>query len=393
MSTKYADKKTGQTGAAPEAGRKKGPAEVIADLLKPAGILINGNNPWDIQVHNEEFYERVLSEGSLGFGESYMEGWWDCGQLDEMVSRTMAQNLHNRINRNRKLILRAMKGRLFNLQSLKRAFQVGERHYDIGNDLYRAMLDPTMSYSCGYWKDAGDLHQAQRNKLDLLCRKLDLQPREHLLDIGCGWGGMAQYAAENYSVKVTGVTVSKEQKALAEQRCRKLPVEILLKDYREVTGTFDKVVSVGMFEHVGPKNYPTFMKTVDRLLKEKGVFLLHSITSQDTPHHGEPWIDRYIFPNGFTPSLTQISRACEPYFIIEDVHNFGPDYDRTLMAWHTNFDHAWPALQDKYGDTFYRMWTFYLKGSAGAFRSGEQQLLQLVLRRRRPNRTRFDCPR
>jgi len=272
---------------------------------------------------------------------------------------------------------------LWNLQSAKRAFQVGEQHYDIGNDVFEAMLDPTMSYSCGFWQRAQDLQQAQSDKLRLICEKLELQPGERLLDIGCGWGGLAEYAARHHGVEVLGITVSREQARLAESRVAGLPVEIEVRDYRTLEGSFDKVVSVGMFEHVGPKNYAIYFDTVKRLMRTDGLFLLHTIGSYKKTRNLDPFIAKYIFPNGKIPSAKEVAGALEGRFIIEDWHNFGQDYDRTLMAWMANFDRHWPELAKQYSARFYRMWKYYLLCSAGFFRARQGQLWQLVLSDRR----------
>ncbi len=354
----------------------------LAEQLEKAGITLNGPQPWDPQVYNTDVYQRVFRHGSLGVGESYMDGWWDCEQLDELFSRVMAAELERRITGKWTFFRHVMLARLFNLQTVKRAWQVGEQHYDLGNDLYEAMLDDTMAYSCAYWKDAQSLHEAQLAKLQLICRKLDLKPGNSVLEIGCGWGSFAQLAARDYGVSVTGLTISREQKALADQRCAGLPVEIQLQDYRLTAGQYDKLVSIGMFEHVGRKNYDTYMKTARGLIKDDGLFVLHTIGSDVPQGVGDPWIHKYIFPNGYIPSLSEISQACEPYFVIEDVQNFGKDYDRTLMAWFDNFDAAWPQLSSVYDERFRRMWSYYLKMCAGAFRGSSLQLYQLVLRPR-----------
>lgn len=239
-----------------------------------------------------------------------------------------------------------------------------------------------MSYSCAYWHNARGLEEAQQKKLDMICRKLELQPGERLLEIGCGWGGLARYAAEHYGVEVVGITVSKEQQKLARERCAGLPVSIEFMDYRNLTETFDKVVSVGMFEHVGPKNYPAYFDTVHRVLKGNGLFLLHTIGNYTTSPRTDAWLDKYIFPNGKLPSAREMTTVLEDRFLIEDWHNFGADYDRTLMAWWENFDKAWPSLGSKYSNRFYRMWKYYLMSSAGFFRSRQGQLWQLVLSKR-----------
>lgn len=361
-------------------GRADPPA-VLRYLLKQADVRFNGNAPWDIQVHDERVYRRILTHGSLGFGEAYMDGMWDCARLDELFHRLLAANIDEKLGGWAKLRILGenIRHRLINLQSSTRAYQVGKQHYDIGNDVFEAMLDPTMSYSCGYWEKADDLAQAQRHKLDLICRKLDLKPGERLLDIGCGWGGLAHFAATYYGVEVLGITISKEQQNLARERCADLPVRIELMDYREIDGRFDKAVSVGMFEHVGPKNYRDYFDVVKRVLKRDGLFLLHTIGIHNTAMKTDTWIDRYIFPNGKLPSARELTDAVENRFLIEDWHNFGPDYDHTLMAWWDNFERAWSSLEGRYDRRFYRMWKYYLMSCAGFFRSRQGQLWQVVL--------------
>jgi len=357
---------------------------VLQRLLAAADVRFNGDRPWDIQVRDAALYDRILRHGSLGFGEAYVDGAWESQQLDETFTRLLSADLERRVTRIAKLQFLGLflKNLLTNRQSRRRAFQVGERHYDIGNDVYTAMLDPTMSYSCGYWRDAETLDAAQLAKLKLICDKLELHAGERLLDIGCGWGGLARFAAEGYGVEVTGITVSKEQQRLARERCQGLPVTVELTDYRELAGRFDKLVSVGMFEHVGPRNYSTYFAVADRVLAHDGLFLLHTIGNYDTTHITDAWIDKYIFPNGKVPSARQIATAVEPYFVIEDWHNFGQDYDRTLMAWWHNFDAAWPQLAGKYDERFYRMFKYYLNACAGYFRARQGQLWQIVLAKR-----------
>lgn len=378
---------------APDHPRAAGYEEAVRSLLESAGVEIGGKQPYDIEVHDEGFYRRILQQGSLGFGESYMDGWWDCPSVDSLISRLLQANVDEAVRHNLHFWWQVTRARLFNLQSSRRAYQVAEAHYNLGNDLFTAMLDRNMCYSCGYWKDADDLDQAQVNKLDLLCRKLDLQPGDHVLDIGCGWGSFAHYAATHYGVKVTGVTVSREQQALAQERCKGLPVDIQLLDYRQLTGSFDKIVSIGMFEHVGHKNYLAYFAVAQRVLKDGGLFALHTIGSDRTTSVTDPWIERYIFPNGDIPALGQMVEACEPYFLVDDVQNFGPDYDTTLLAWRDRFEAAWPELSERYDERFRRMWLYYLSVCAGGFRSGQLQLYQLVLRHRNKQRSRYDAPR
>lgn len=351
------------------------------ELLDLAGIRINGYAECDITVHNDQLYNAVLTSGTLGFAESYMKGWWDCPRLDKMFTRLLAADLNRKlIGFSRiKFLVSSLWYALFNHQRESRAYQVGEAHYDIGNDLYRRMLDPTMTYSCAYWADASDLESAQKHKLDLICSKLELEPGMRLLDIGCGWGGLAAHAARYYGVEVTGVTVSREQQKLAQERCAGLPVDIRLMDYRSLEGRFDRIVSVGMFEHVGPKNYRTFFKAARRLLDPNGLFLLHTIGEEETTHSTDPFIHKYIFPNGKVASRKHLSDATIDLFRLEDWHNFGPDYDKTLMAWGERFERSWHEIRDNYSERFYRMWRFYLYCSAGFFRSRKGQLWQVVL--------------
>lgn len=350
----------------------------IENLLAHADVAIDGDRPWDLQVKHPGLFQRVLAQGSLGFGEAYMDGWWDSESPDQLITRLLKAELDQQL-RSLIVVYDALKAKLFNRQSRKRAFQVGEKHYNIGNDLYQRMLDARMIYSCGYWKEADNLDQAQEAKLELTCRKLYLEPGQRVLDIGCGWGGMARFMAKRYGVDVVGVTVSSAQAELARELCAGLPVEIRLQDYRNLDGQFDRIVSIGMFEHVGPKNYRTYFNKTAELLKNDGLFLLHTIGGNTPSVKTDPWIDRYIFPNGVIPSAQQITRAFEGCFVLEDWHNFGPDYDRTLMSWHENFNNAWPELSKNYDERFRRMWNYYLTCSAASFRARENQLWQIML--------------
>ena len=351
---------------------------IVSEMLSSADIQINGNRPFDLKVKNTDFFKRVLQEGSLGLGESYMDGWWECERLDIFFQRVLRAGLEDKLPHHFKDTLRIAAARLTNLQSRKRAWIVGKEHYDLGNDLFTLMLDPYMQYSCGYWKEATTLEQAQEAKLKMICDKLQLKPGLRLLDIGCGWGGLSEYAARHYGVSVVGVTISAEQQKLAQARCEGLDVTILLKDYRDLNDQFDRIVSVGMFEHVGPKNYQTYFNVVKRNIKPDGIFLLHTIGSNKTDLSVDPWIDKYIFPNGCLPSIQQIAHTSESLFVMEDWHNIGADYDRTLMAWHERFQIHWPELAERYGDRFHRMFTYYLNACAGAFRARDLQLWQVV---------------
>lgn len=355
---------------------------LIKNLLKPGDIRINGKRPWDITVLDPRTYDRVIANGSLGAGESYMDGWWDTDDLVGMLTRVDRAAIGDQLKGDWKLLGTLAFSSLKNRQTQRRAWKVGREHYDLGNDLYEAMLDKRMAYSCGYWAEAKTLDAAQEAKLDLICRKLGLKKGQHILDIGCGWGSFMFYAAEKYGVKVTGVTVSKEQAAFVAEKAKrdKLPVTAKLIDYRDLTGTYDHVVSVGMFEHVGPKNYKTYFKAAKRLLKPGGLFLLHTIGGNDSHAGVDPWIDKYIFPNSALPSIAQIAQAVEGTLVVEDWHNFGPDYALTLAAWRKNFVKAYKYLDHtKYDERFYRMWYFWLCASEAGFAAHKLRLWQVVL--------------
>ena len=355
----------------------------VEALLSLADVRLDGDRPWDLHVEDERFHARVLSQGSLGLGESYMDGWWRVPSLDGMLYRMLAADLDQRVH-GIGVAIDALRARLTNLQSRRRSFQVGERHYDLGNDLYRAMLGKRLVYSCGYWRGRDgsvldNLDDAQEAKLDLVCRKLGLQPGMKVLDIGCGWGEALKFAAERYGITGVGVTVSREQATFARELCEGLPIEIRLQDYRQLDETFDRAFSLGMFEHVGVKNYRTYFEVAQRCLHDEGLFLLHTIGTNRSVRHTDPWIGKYIFPNSMLPSAVQIAQASEGLFVLEDWHNFGADYDRTLQAWRANVERAWPQLDARYDERFRRMWRFYLSASMATFRSRHSQLWQLVL--------------
>ena len=355
------------------------PQSVVKNLLTQAHITINGDKPSDMVVHNPFLYARVIGQGSLGLGESYMDGWWDSPELDQFFFKLFRSDVQHTVPKNFNTLFAYLKSKIMNMQSKNRAFQVGQQHYDLGDDLFKAMLDSRMIYSCAYWKSAQNLEEAQEAKLELICKKLQLQPGMKVLDIGCGWGGLALYMAQHCGATVIGVTISQEQAKYAREICRNYPVDIRLQDYRDLNEQFDAIVSVGMFEHVGYKNYQTFTDICHRLLRDDGLLLLHTIGSNQSWTRGDEWMHKYIFTNGMLPSIAQIGKTIEGKFVMEDWHNFGADYDKTLMAWFQNFENNWPELQPKYGDRFKRMWAYYLLSCAGLFRARSIQLWQIVL--------------
>ena len=355
----------------------------LTALLEEAGVTIGGSAPWDIQVHDPRWFKRVLSQPSLGLGESYMDGWWDCEELDAFFFRLMR---HADVTKMYGMgtIIKFYLRNLWNCQSILKSRKVADLHYNLGNDLYQPMLGSSMAYTCAYWQPGHDLTQAQKNKYDLVCRKLDLQPGERVLELGCGWGGFAHYAATHYGVEMDSVNISTEQMAYAATLCKDLPVHLHTCDYRHHTAynpqgrLFDKVVSIGMCEHVGYKNYGNFMKLARAQLKNDGLFLMHTIGKNRTLRFTDPWIQKYIFPEGQLPTVKALSRASEGYFVIEDLHNFSAHYDKTLMAWDNNFKQHWAQIKDGYDERFYRMWHYYLTTCAAGFRSRRLQLWQFV---------------
>ena len=347
-------------------------------LLEQADIKINGDRPWDMQVHNENLYKRVLLQGSLGLGEAYMDKWWECERIEQMVMRVIQAEVYNPV-RSFSYLYDFLQSLFLNLQKVKRAFHIGEQHYDLSSELFEAMLDRRMIYSCGYWKTASNLDDAQEAKLKLIFDKLFLEPGMRVLDIGCGWGGAARYVAEHYDVFVTGITVSKEQALYAQNNCDGLPVKIYLKDYRKLNTKYDRIYSIGMFEHVGYKNHKTYLQIVRNALSAEGLSVLHTIGSNTTCHVTDPWIAKYIFPNSLIPSAKQITAACENLFVIEDWQNFGLDYAETLLVWFSNFNKHWEKLRQSYDERFYRMWKYYLLSCAGAFLARNCNTWQIVL--------------
>ncbi len=352
--------------------------ERAINLLRKADIHLDGPAPTDLKVHDERLFARVFAHGSLDLGEAYMEGWWDADDLPGFFTRVLAAQLDQDLKTLDTLIAH-LKARFINLQRGDNAFEIGRAHYDLGNDLFQAMLGKRLVYSCGYWAQADNVDAAQEAKLDLVCRKLQLKPGQRVLDIGCGWGEALKFAAERYGIEGVGITVSEEQAEFARELCQGLPVEIRLQDYHDIDEPFDAIYSIGMFEHVGGKNYRSYFEVVRRCLKQDGLSVLHTIGSNSAPAQPDPWIEKYIFPNSMIPAASQVSSALEDLFVVEDWHNFGPDYDRTLMAWLANFDAAWPELSKNYDETFRRMWRFYLSCSAAVFRARRDQLWQLTL--------------
>lgn len=361
---------------------KKKMRAYIDDLFTSADIRVDGGRPWDIQVHNEALFPRVFKGGSLALGESYCDGWWDCEALDQFFYRVFRARLNEKVNPVSAVAV--LQSLLLNMQNRVRSRQVIDRHYDLDVNLYASFLDPYNQYTCGYFRDTDDLAEAQDRKLDLICRKLMLAPEVSVLDIGCGWGGFSRYAAEKYGCSVTGITISDEQIRYAGEFCKGLPVSIVKSDYRDFKGAFDRVLVCGMIEHVGYKNHRKLMEMAWNSLKEEGLLLLQTIGSSISSRLGDPWINKYIFPNGLIPSARQIVAAAEGLFTLEDWHVMGQHYDRTLMAWHGNFVKNWDRIKSAFDDRFYRIWKYYFLSCAASFRARVNDLWQIVFSKNRP---------
>lgn len=347
----------------------------FAEMMSLADVQIDGERPWDMQVHREEAFPRFFAYGSLGMGESYMDGWWDCDQLDELFNRISRADLQSKLQLTDLLL--GLQARLMNIKEYGAATGGGNQHYDLGRELYRRMLDKRMMYSCAYWMNAKTLDQAQEHKLDLIARKLRLRPGMKVLDIGCGWGGAIHYFAERYGVEGVAVTLSLDQRNAARELCSDYPVDIRLQDFREVDEMFDCSYSIDMFGHLGRKDYRTYMEVVKRNLRPGGLHLVQTVGCEKSAKP-DPWVDRYIFPGGRIPSAKEIMEAAYGVLVLDDWHSFTKDYDRTFMTWHANLNSAWEDLDGDYDEQMKRMWRFYLMSFAGVFRSGFSQLWQIV---------------
>lgn len=362
------------------------------NMLGDANITVGK----DIIVSNDEVFLDWMNRGMLAIGETYMAEQWTVADdltLDEILTRLMKlpSDKKRKAFKSWDSKLFAMAARVFNYQSPARAGIVGAHHYDLGNDFFKLWLDPYMQYSCAYWKDVDNLDAAQEQKLHLIAKKLKMEPGMTVLEIGCGWGGLACFFAKHYGVKVTGITISNEQLNGAREWAKREGVshltEFKYQDYREMEGEFDRVVSIAMLEAVGYKNMDHYYNVIKRNLKNGGLALVHSITAnRSTKTAHQRWILKYIFPNGFLPSVTQMCEFAEKKMIVEDVHNLGPDYNKTCMAWDERFwEHVNNGTIVK-SEVFKRMWHYYLCYCASGFRARTLQLHQVVYSKHRADR-------
>lgn len=362
---------------------------IIEEMVRQADIVLGK----DIVVHDPSMWVDWADRGILAIGESYMEKKWDSPHVDQVMAKlaAMPSETKRKLFSSWKTRLLLSIAILFNQQRREKELEVAEKHYDLGNEFFRSWLDKNMQYSCGYWKNVSTLDEAQLAKMRMIGKKLQLKPGMTVLDIGCGWGGLARFLIKEYGVKVTGINISKEQ----IQWCRSISIaeglqesfHSLNQSYRDLEGKWDRIVACGMLEHVGPKNYHEFFDICKRCLADDGIMLLQTIGANISKKVlNDRWLTRYIFPHGTLPSIAQIAKASEKKLIIEDLRNFGPDYDKTLMAWHSTFMKVKDDLQ--MSEMFIRMWEFYLLYCASGFRERKSQLWQFVFTKR--NKERYD---
>jgi cyclopropane-fatty-acyl-phospholipid synthase len=367
---------------------------LFESLLDGSGVRLGGDRRWDIRVNRDRLYRRAL-RGSLGIGESYVDGDWDCDALDEMFRRVLTSGAREKLLIRAAHALKALQSRLTNLQTPHRSRAVAEEHYDLDHRMYALFLGPWNQYTCCFFEGTSDLEQAEVAKLEMLCDKLELKRGDRVLDIGCGWGGFAKYAAATRGCEVTGISLSDEQIRYATEYTRGLPVSIRRLDYRDLPDSglppFDRISIVGMIEHVGYKNYGRLFEVAHGMLKPDGLFLLHTIGNCERTTVVDPWIEKYIFRNSMAPAMAQLSDAAEGRFVIEDWENYGHHYVPTLQAWHDRFNANWERVRAlktarPFDERFRRMWNYYLMSCKAAFAVEQLHLWQLVMTRRNSGR-------
>ncbi len=349
----------------------------VEGFLRNADIEIGGSRPGDIAINDERVFRDFILRGSLGAGESYMRGWWDARNLDVFFEKAIRGGMDRKLG-SLGYFLYEVQARLLNMQSKGRAKMVGETHYDLDPDMYEAMLGPTMAYTSGIWEEVETLDAAQNAKLERISKYLAITPGMKILDIGCGWGTFLKYAGER-GAKVHGITISTPQAKYARNFTKGLPVSVEVEDYRDITSSYDAVVSIEMIEAVGHKNTRRYFECVRKVLPKGGRFMLQAIVGERTEATADPWLHKYIFPNGVLPSFSLIAKDIEGLFSMVDVKDFGLSYDKTLMAWMGNFEKAWPKFETRHGEKFHRMWTYYLMLCAGSFRAKKNTVMQILL--------------
>ncbi|MEB2845625.1 methyltransferase domain-containing protein [Rhizobiales bacterium RZME27] len=347
-----------------------------------------------MRLTDPKLYKGLVFNPELAAGEAYMDGtmrFEEGSTLQDFLTLFSVNRLSLGSYPLQK-VLRAIKMRFRKRQQSNRKGQAQQNvahHYDLGNEFYKLFLDDNMLYSCAYFREEGEtLEQAQRNKLRLLAAKLGLKPGMKVLDIGCGWGDLALYLASLEDVQVLGVTLSKEQQALASERAQKAGladrVKFELRDYRDVTEKFDRIVSVGMFEHVGVHHYDEFFAKINTLMPDDGVMVLHSIGHMSPPGMASPWLRKYIFPGAYSPALSEVFEVVEQNSLwVTDLEFLRVHYATTLAHWNQRFQANRNRVIELYDERFARMWEFYLISAEMMFRTGSQMVFHMQLSRKR----------
>lgn len=349
-----------------------------------------------IEVKNPAFYSRVLSGGSIAAAEAYMDGWWDSPDLT-LVMELMAANIstldsiESRVSLLSKFAYRV--GHWFNRNTVENSAKNIEAHYDLSNDLYQTFLDKRMLYSSALYRNETDsLERAQENKMERLCQQLNLSERDHVIEIGTGWGAMAIYMAQRYGCRVTTTTISEQQFQYAQQMIENLGLQdqitLLKEDYRNLTGQYDKLVSIEMIEAVGKEYLKSYIKKCQSLLKPKGLMAIQAITIADQRYdyysNNVDFIQKYIFPGGFLPSVTALTQATTQYsdLVLRDLFDIGEDYAKTLSDWKTRFNLAESRVRALGFDTrFIRMWNYYFCYCEGGFRAKSISTVHMTFQR------------
>ena len=362
---------------------------IDANLKKYIIGTPENKNPIVLKILDKKLHYKLLFRPDLYFGEAYSEGniIIENGTLTEFLDLTLMNIGRGELNFFSQLLnkLSGSYRYLTNSNFIKKSKMNVAHHYDLSDDLYDLFLDSKRQYSCGYFKNENDtLETAQNNKIKHIIKKLNIQPNQKILDIGCGWGALAIDIAKSANCEVTGITLSENQFAYCMKKAKELNMEkqvrFKLIDYRELDEKFDRIVSVGMFEHVGRKFYKKFFKQVEKLLKNDGVSLIHTIGSVNPPRDPHPWITKYIFPGGYTPSLSEVTTPIEKAgLIVADIEVLRLHYSHTLRHWKENCINNREKIIEMFDEKFFRMWEFYLAGCEMAFKWGDQVVYQFQL--------------
>jgi len=346
-------------------------------------------NPITLKILNKKLHYKLLLRPDLYFGEAYSNGevLIENGTLTNFLDIVLMNIGRSEINFFSKLInkIDGSYRYLTNFNFIKKSKMNVSHHYDLSDELYDLFLDPKKQYSCAYFKNKNDtLEDAQNNKIQHIIKKLNIQPNQKILDIGCGWGSLAIDIAKSTNCEVTGITLSENQFAYCVKKAKELNMEnqvrFKLIDYRELNEKFDRIVSVGMFEHVGRKFYKKFFKQIEKLLVYNGVSLIHTIGSVNSPRDPHPWVTKYIFPGGYTPSLSEVTTPIEKAgLIVSDIEVLKLHYSYTLRHWKENCIKNKAQIIEMFDERFFRMWEFYLTGCEIAFKWGDQVVYQLQL--------------